>query len=100
MQSGRRESLEGITDEAFCRILPSTKVTFLANKYKFVFVLDLSPSAVAVVSTLIMFFVMELKTMESLENGLQLHSGATPLFSMTTELQASSLHCHSVDANA
>ena len=60
MQSGRRESLEGITDDAFCRILPSTKVTFLANKYKFVFVLDFSPSAVAVVSRLNMFFDINL----------------------------------------
>ena len=64
MQSGRRESLEGITDDAFCRILPSTKVTFLANKYKFVFVLDFSPSAVAIVSTWNMIFDFNVFAME------------------------------------
>ena len=64
MQSGRRESLEGITDDAFCRILPSTKVTFLANKYKFVFVLDFSPSAVAIVSMPNMFFDFNVFNME------------------------------------
>ena len=64
MQSGRRESLEGLTDDAFCRILPSTKVTFLANKYKFVFVLDFSPSAIAVVSTLKCSFCLYVFTLE------------------------------------
>ena len=64
MQSGGRESLEGITDDAFCRILPSTKVTFLANKYKFVFVLDFSPSAVAIVSRWNMIFDFNVFAME------------------------------------
>ena len=41
-----------------------------------------------------------LKTMESLENGLQLHSGVTPLFSMRTESLASSQKYRSVGANA
>ena len=44
--------------------------------------------------------LFSLKTMESLENGLQSKSGATPLFSMRTESQASSQSCHSVDADA
>ena len=38
--------------------------------------------------------------MELLENWLQPHSGATPLFSMRTESQASSLSCRSVDVFA
>ena len=41
-----------------------------------------------------------LKSIETLENGLQPHSGATSLFSMRTELQVSSHSCHSVDADA
>ena len=36
--------------ELMYRILPYTKITFLANKYKFVFVLDISPSTTSVVS--------------------------------------------------
>ena len=38
--------------------------------------------------------------MEILENGLQTHSGATPLFSIRTELLATSQSCCSVDADA
>ena len=41
-----------------------------------------------------------LKTMKSLENGLQPQSEATPLFSMRTESLASSQSCHSVDTDA
>ena len=41
-----------------------------------------------------------LKTMQSLQNGLQPHSEVTPLFSMKTGLLASSQICHSVDAYA
>ena len=39
-------------------------------------------------------------TMESFENGLQPYPVATPLFSMRTELLASSQSCCSVDADA
>ena len=38
--------------------------------------------------------------MESLENGLQLHSGTISLFSMRTESLASSQSCPGVDADA
>ena len=41
-----------------------------------------------------------LKTMESLENGLQPHSLATPLFSMKTESLASLQSCRDIDADA
>ena len=44
--------------------------------------------------------LFSLKTMESLENGLQTQSGETPVFSMRTDSQASSLCCRSVDAFA
>ena len=44
--------------------------------------------------------LFSLKTMESLENGLQLHSGATPLFSMRTILLASSQSCRSIHTDA
>ena len=50
------------------------------------------------VMTLAILFSLE--RMESLENRLKPHSGATPLFSMRTELQASSQRCRSVDADA
>ena len=50
------------------------------------------------VMTLAILFSM--KSVESLENRLQPHSGATPLFSIRTESQASSLSCRSVDADA
>ena len=40
--------------------------------------------------------LLSLKTMESLENGLQSHSGVTPLFSMTAVSQS----YLSVDASA
>ena len=40
------------------------------------------------------------KTVESLENGLQTHSGVIPLISKKTESQASSQCCRSVDADA
>ena len=41
-----------------------------------------------------------LKTMELLKNGLQPHSGATPLFSIRAVSQASSQSCCSVDADS
>ena len=41
-----------------------------------------------------------LKSVESLENRLQPHSGATPLISMRMESQASSQSYRSVDADA
>ena len=41
-----------------------------------------------------------LKSVESLENTLQPHSGGTPLFSMKTESRATSQGCRSVDADA
>ena len=44
--------------------------------------------------------LFSLKTMESLENGLQPHSGETPLFSMRTVSLASLQSCHSIDTNA
>ena len=44
--------------------------------------------------------LFSLKSMESLENGLQTQSGATPLISMRTESQASSQRCRRVDADA
>ena len=44
--------------------------------------------------------LFSLKTVESLENGLQTHSGAIPLISIRTESQASSQSCRSVDADA
>ena len=47
-------------------------------------------SASTLQMTLMILF--SLKTIESLENGLQTHSGVTPLFSMRTESQASSQH--------
>ena len=47
---------------------------------------------VSVNAVMTLAILFSLKTMESLENGLQPHSGATPLFSMRTELQASLQH--------
>ena len=44
--------------------------------------------------------LFSLKSVESLENGLQSHSGATPLFSMRTGSQVSLQSCCSVDADA
>ena len=44
--------------------------------------------------------LVSLKSVESLENRLQPHSGVTPLFSMRIESLASSLSCRSVDADA
>ena len=41
-----------------------------------------------------------LKTLESLQNGVATYFQATPLFSMRTELQASSQSCRSGDADA
>ena len=49
---------------------------------------------------MILATLFSLKTMESLKNGLQPHSGATPLFFMRTVLLASSQTCHSIDADA
>ena len=44
--------------------------------------------------------LFSLKTMESLENGLQPQSGVTPLFSNRTESLASSQSCQSIDTDA
>ena len=44
--------------------------------------------------------LFSLKTTHSLENGLQLHSEATPLFSMRIELLASSQRYRSIDVDA
>ena len=44
--------------------------------------------------------LIELKTIESPQKGLQLYSGATPLFSMRTVSLASLQSCRSVDADA
>ena len=44
--------------------------------------------------------LFSLKTIELIENGLQLQSGVTPLVSIRTVLLASSQSCHSVDADA
>ena len=44
--------------------------------------------------------LFSLKTMESLKNGMQPQSVATPLFSMRTEFLVSSQSCRSVDADA
>ena len=49
------------------------------------------------VMTLALLFL--LKTMETLENGLRLQSGVTPLFSTRTELLTSSQRCRSIDAD-
>ena len=50
-------------------------------------------------SSMRLAILFSFKTMESLENRLQPHSGATLLISMRTELQASLLCCRSVDAD-
>ena len=47
-----------------------------------------------------MLAILLLKTMESLENGLQPHSGVAPLYSMRTVSLASLQSCRSVDADA
>ena len=44
--------------------------------------------------------LISLKTMESLKNGLQPHSGVTPLFSMRTVSLASLQSCRSNDIDA
>ena len=51
-------------------------------------------------STMTLAILFSLKSMETLENGLQPHSGVTPLFSMRTESQASSQSCRSIHADA
>ena len=51
-------------------------------------------------SAMMLAILFSLKTMESLENGLQPHSGATPLFSMRTVLLALSQRCCIIDADA
>ena len=43
--------------------------------------------------------LFSLKSMELLENGLQPYSGATPLFSMRTQLLASWQSCHTIATN-
>ena len=50
-------------------------------------------------SAMMLAMTLSLKSVESLENGLQSHSGANPLFSMRTELQVSSQSCRRVDAD-
>ena len=44
--------------------------------------------------------LFSLKTVDSLQNGLQPHSGVTPSFSMKTLLLATSQSCGSVDSDA
>ena len=51
-------------------------------------------------SAMTLTILFSLKSVELLENRLQSHSEATPLFSMRTESQALSLNCRSVDADA
>ena len=51
-------------------------------------------------SVMMLVIQFSLKTMESLENGLQPHSGATVLFSMITVSLASSQRFHSIDSDA
>ena len=51
-------------------------------------------------SAMMLAILFSLKSVESLENRLQPHSGATPLFSMRTKLQASWQSCRSIDADA
>ena len=51
-------------------------------------------------SAITLAILFSLKTVESLENRLQTHFGATPLFSMRTVLLSSSQSCRSVDADA
>ena len=48
-------------------------------------------------SAMTLAILFSLKSVESLENRLQPHSGETPLFSMRMELQASLQSCRSVD---
>ena len=53
------------------------------------------------VNVVIMLAILfSLKTMKLLENGLQPHSGVTPLFSMRIVSLASSQSCCNVDADA
>ena len=49
-------------------------------------------------TAMILVMLFSLKTMESLENGLQSHSVVTLLFSMTALSLASSQSCYSVDS--
>ena len=51
-------------------------------------------------SVMMLVILFSLKTMGSLENELQLHSGVTPLISMRTESLASSQSCCSIDTDA
>ena len=48
---------------------------------------------------MMLVILFSLKTMGSLENELQVHSGVTPLFSMRTEMPALLQSCHSMDTN-
>ena len=50
-------------------------------------------------SAMMLAISFSLKLAKSLENRLQPHSGATPLFSMRMESQASSQSCRSIDAD-
>ena len=61
----------------------AAKVVLLLRKGQFT-------RSVSVNAAMTLVILFSLKTMESLENGLQTHSGATPYFSMRTESQASS----------
>ena len=56
--------------------------------------------SVSVNAAMMLAILSSLKTVESLENGLQTHSGAIPLISRRRESQASSQSCRSVDADA
>ena len=49
---------------------------------------------------MILAILFSLKSVELLKNRLQPHSGATPLFSVRMESQASSQSCRSIDTDA
>ena len=51
-------------------------------------------------SVMMLVILLSSKTMESLENELQSHSGVTPLFSRTAVSPLSSQSCHSIDFDA
>ena len=51
-------------------------------------------------SVMTLAILFSLKTIEPLQNGVATHFQVTSLFSMRTELQASSQSCHSIDADA
>ena len=55
--------------------------------------------SISINAAMTLAILFSLKTMESLENGLQPQSGATPLFLMRTESLASLQNCRSIDAD-